>query len=68
MTEAQRKVYDWVIAFINEHGYAPTVRQIGAALGYSSSATTQQHLKALVASGYLEGEGRTLRPGKDASS
>jgi repressor LexA len=61
MTDAQRSVYDCVVEFIEDNGYAPTVRQIGEILGYTSSATTQQHLKALVEKGYLEGSGRTLK-------
>ncbi len=61
MTEAQQRVYDYVAAFIKLEGYPPTVREIGAALGYSSSATTQQHVRALVEKGYLEGAGRTLK-------
>jgi repressor LexA len=60
MTDAQRSVYDCVVEFIEDNGYAPTVRQIGEILGYSSSATTQQHLKALIEKGYLQGAGRTL--------
>ena len=62
MTEAQRKVYDCVVEYIDDNGYAPTVRQIGEILGYSSTATVQQHLKALVDKGYLRGAGRTLAP------
>jgi repressor LexA len=62
MTEAQEKVYDCVVEYIDDNGYAPTVRQIGEILGYSSTATVQQHLKALVEKGYLSGAGRTLRP------
>jgi repressor LexA len=65
MTEAQRRVYDYVAAFIELEEYPPTVREIGAALGYSSSATVQQHLKILVAKGYLQGAGRTLRLAAD---
>jgi repressor LexA len=66
MTPAQRRVYDYVLAFLADKGYAPTVRQIGDDLGYSSSATSQGHLKALVEMGYLRGTGRTLRPGDRA--
>jgi len=62
MSESQRRVYDCVVEYIDDNGYAPTVRQIGEILGYSSTATVQQHLKALVEKGFLSGAGRTLRP------
>lgn len=61
MTEAQQRVYDFIVNFIALEEYPPTIREIGAALGYSSSATTQQHVRALVEKGYLEGSGRTLK-------
>jgi repressor LexA len=61
MTESQQKVYDCVAEFIDDNGYAPTVRQICEILGYSSTATVQQHLKTLVEKGYLQGTGRTLQ-------
>lgn len=67
MTVSQERVYDCVIEFIDDNGYAPTIRQIGEILGYSSTATVQQHLKALVDKGYLRGAGRTLAPEADAS-
>jgi repressor LexA len=62
-TAAQSRVYDYVIEFINDHGYSPTVRQVCDALGYSSTATVQQHIRSLVAKGYLQGAGRSLQPG-----
>ena len=62
MTESQQRVYDCVVEYIADNGHAPTVRQIGEILGYSSTATVQQHLKALVEKGYLQGAGRTLAP------
>jgi len=62
MSESQQRVYDCVVEFIADNGYAPTIRQMGEILGYSSTATVQQHLKALVEKGYLQGAGRTLRP------
>jgi repressor LexA len=65
ITEAQRRVYEFVVSSYTENGYPPTVREIGEALGYSSSATTQVHLKALVEKGYLKGAGRTLRPAEE---
>jgi len=66
ITDSQQRVLDCVAEFIDDNGYPPTVRQICEILGYASTATVQQHLKALVEKGYLSGAGRTLRPEKGA--
>lgn len=70
MTGAQRKVYEFVAAFLNDNGYAPTIREIGDGLGLASSSTVHMHLAALVNLGYLAGSGRRLklgwRSGQDA--
>lgn len=58
----KRSVFDFVKQFIADEGYPPTVRQIGEAVGLSSTATVQMHLNDLRAMGLLEGEGRSLRP------
>lgn len=63
MTVAQRRVYEFVAAFIHEHGYAPTVREIQVGLGYGSTSTVHHHLQAIVLLGYLAGSGRRLRLG-----
>lgn len=63
VTEAQRRVFEVVAAFLHEHGYAPTVREVTDELGYGSTSTTHFHLKALVTQGYLAGSGRSLRLG-----
>jgi repressor LexA len=61
VTEPQRRVYNYIKAFIELEEYPPTVREIGAALGYSSSATVQVHLERLRKQGVIEGAGRKLR-------
>lgn len=58
---SREMVLGYVREFIDANGYPPTVRQIGAAVGLSSTATVQMHLDTLRQSGLLEGEGRTLR-------
>lgn len=44
-----------------QHGYAPTVREIGAALGISSSNASADHLKALRRKGLIVWTPRTAR-------
>lgn len=63
ITPTQLKVYEYVVAFIEQNGYSPTVQQIADYLGVSSKATVQTHLVLLGGKGFLKGAGRSLRPG-----
>ena len=46
-------IVDFVEQFIQENGYAPSVREIGAAVGLSSTASVSYHLQKLQAEGLL---------------
>ncbi len=52
-TKRQQQVLDVVEAYMDEHGYPPTVREIGDAVGLASPSTVHAHLKALELSGAL---------------
>lgn len=41
------KIYKFLINYISEHGYAPTVREIAAGVGIDSTATIYRNLKSL---------------------
>ena len=53
LTKRQQQVLDVVEKHIADHGYPPTVREIGDAVGLTSPSTVHAHLKALEASGAL---------------
>lgn len=53
LTGKQKLVLDEVRRGIENRGIAPTVREIGAALGLSSSCTVKKHLDTLEAKGYI---------------
>jgi repressor LexA len=53
LTERQRQVLEFIDAQIRERGYPPSVREIGEAVGLSSSSTVHAHLAALQDKGYL---------------
>ncbi|NTU89452.1 MAG: transcriptional repressor LexA [Actinobacteria bacterium] len=53
LTKRQQQVLDYVQSESAKNSYPPTVREIGEALGLSSSATVHTHLAALEAKGYL---------------
>lgn len=53
LTRRQRQVLDFIRAEIHRCGYPPSVREIGEAVGLSSSSTVHSHLAALEAKGLL---------------
>lgn len=53
LTKKQDDVLDFVKEYIVSHGYPPTVREIGEALGLSSPATIHSHLQRLKEKGYI---------------
>ena len=61
---AKRKaILEYIEAFTAEKGYAPSVREIGEAVGLSSPSTVHSHIKILREHGYLamsSGKTRTL--------
>ena len=59
-TPKQQEILDYIIAFQSEHGYPPSVREIGAAVGLKSPSTVHFHLKGLEAAGLIiKAEGKT---------
>ena len=47
-------IMDYVNHFMQEHGYAPSVREIGAAVGLRSTASVSYHLQQLQQKGLLQ--------------
>jgi len=48
------QILDYVNQFVQENGYAPSVREIGAAVGLRSTASVSYHLQQLQAKGSLQ--------------
>ena len=53
LTKRQREIFDFVRRYGDEHGYPPTVRDIGKAIGLTSSSTVHAHLANLEKVGLL---------------
>jgi len=53
LTPRQRQVLEFIHAEVARRGYPPSVREIGEAVGLSSSSTVHAHLAALQDKGYL---------------
>jgi repressor LexA len=49
----QRQIIEFLREHTRTHAYPPTVREIGLAVGLSSSSTVQNHLNSLEAKGYI---------------
>ena len=56
----EQAVLDYICRITKERGYAPSVRDIQAALGYKSTSTVQMYLDRLAECGYIRKNGRPL--------
>ena len=54
LSKMQRRIYDYIAACIQEQGYAPSVREIGEAVGLKSPSTVHFHMKGLEEAGVIE--------------
>ncbi len=53
LTKRQQEIFDFIKSYGSEHGYPPTVRDIGKAIGLTSSSTVHAHLANLEKVGLL---------------
>ena len=53
LTGRQREILEVIEAHMREHGYPPSVREIGEAVGLASTSTVHAHLASLQRMGYL---------------
>ena len=61
LTARQQQLLDYIENIVNTTGVPPSIRQIGAALGISSTNGVRSHLKALEKKGYIQRSLRTSR-------
>jgi repressor LexA len=53
LTKRQKEIFDYIKRYTDSHGYPPTVRDIGKAIGLTSSSTVHAHLSNLEKVGLL---------------
>ncbi|MDZ4654522.1 MAG: transcriptional repressor LexA [Coriobacteriia bacterium] len=53
LTRRQQEILDYIRSEIHRRGFPPSVREIGEAVGLSSSSTVHSHLAALEKKGFL---------------
>ena len=63
LTTRQAEILNVIETAMAEHGYAPTMREIGAAVGLTSTASVKYQLEILEQKGFIrrdESKGRAL--------
>jgi repressor LexA len=53
LTGRQQEIWSFLTDYVGRHGYPPTVREIGEAVGLASPSTVHAHLANLERAGYL---------------
>ena len=56
-SDKAERILEYVNQFVQENGYAPSVREIGAAVGLRSTASVSYHILALQEKGLLLSRG-----------
>ena len=60
-SDKAERILEFVNEFVQENGYAPSVREIGAAVGLRSTASVSYHIQALQDKGLLSAPGQKGR-------
>ena len=53
LTGRQQEIWNFLVDYLDRHGYPPTVREIGQKVGLASPSTVHAHLANLERAGYL---------------
>jgi repressor LexA len=53
LTQRQQEIWQFLVEYVDSHGYPPTVREIGEAVGLASPSTVHAHLANLERAGLL---------------
>src|SRR3954464_15040822 len=53
LSDRQQRILDFVVEYTGEHGYPPSIREIGQAVGITSTSVVDYNLKALERSGLI---------------
>ena len=53
LTDRQQQIWNYLVEYVDQHGYPPTVREIGEEVGLASPSTVHAHLANLERAGLL---------------
>lgn len=62
LSPRQQEILEFLTAAVDQRGVVPSYREIGRALGISSTNAVSDHIKALIRKGYVERVGEPGRP------
>jgi len=54
LSDMERKILDYMVHYLRENTYQPSIREIGERFGIKSTKTVSEHLQSLATKGYLE--------------
>lgn len=58
----RQQILDMVTEYFCVHGYAPSIREIGDAVGLASTASVTHHINRLIAEGKIETDAKAGAP------
>lgn len=69
LSDRQKTIFDFLVSYIQENNFSPSMREISKAAGLSSTSSTKYQINNLINMGYLSQENnksRTLSPTENA--
>jgi repressor LexA len=54
LSKIERKILDYLVDYLKQHTYQPSIREIGRRFGIKSTKTVSEHLQSLAEKGYIE--------------
>ena len=54
LTKIERRIYNYLVDYLKENTYQPSIREIGKRFGIKSTKTVSEHLQALADKGHIE--------------
>ncbi len=54
LNDIERRILDYMVSYLRENTYQPSIREIGEEFGIKSTKTVSEHLQALAVKGFLE--------------
>lgn len=58
----RNRILEFIIWYFKEHGYCPTVREIGAGVNLKSTSSVQTHIQKMLKIGMLETDAEVFSP------
>ena len=54
LTKIERRIYNYLVDYLKENTYQPSIREIGKRFGIKSTKTVSEHLQSLADKGHIE--------------